>query len=158
MDHKKNLEKEIKMMWEQDPKKFKKRIIGEQKGIITSIIIAGFDKNIPIAYAINFTVDESKREIKTTHIRCPGDCQNGVELFYLGKADEIKKYVSNLGSNFNMSPEAFAKYLVNLEIKAGTPGVGPPIDLIVITKDGVKWLSRKKECTGCPEGYIEPIK
>ena len=79
-------------------------------------------------------------------LRCPGDCPNGVYSFFLGERSAIDRYVVDHGRALRMSPEDGAQFLVKLEIDAGAPGVGGPVDAVRVSSSGAEWLSVKPEC------------
>ncbi len=45
----------------------------------------------------------------------------------------------------SMSPEDGVRFFVQLEIDAGTPGVGLPIDVVRLDKNGIRWLNGKSK-------------
>jgi hypothetical protein len=119
---------------------------------LSEALIATFEGHEPVVSVIVFQgqADLSGRiglNVITTD--CPGvGCPSGVKIFYLGQGSAIQRYIDEHG--ISMLPEKAAPFLVGLEIEAGTPSVGPPIDVLKITKDGVSWISRKSDCTGSP--------
>lgn len=66
-------------------------------------------------------------------------------LLMIGTYDSIYKYLQ-LDTRFltkNISPEKKLTFLIGLEMVAKPESVGPPIDIIVLYKDGHKWLHFK---------------
>jgi hypothetical protein len=67
-------------------------------------------------------------------------------LTILGESRAIDQYVSQTPSYKKRQPIELVKKFVELEI-ADKPGVvGPPIDVLQITKTGVVWKQRKEGC------------
>jgi hypothetical protein len=67
-------------------------------------------------------------------------------LTILGESHAIEQYVSQTPSYKKRKPVELVEEFVELEI-ADKPGVvGPPIDVLQITKTGVVWNQRKQDC------------
>jgi hypothetical protein len=67
-------------------------------------------------------------------------------LTILGESRAIEQYVSQTPSYKKRPPIELVKEFVGLEI-ADKPGVvGPPIDVLQITKTGAVWKQRKRDC------------
>lgn len=82
--------------------------------------------------------------IQPTQLACPGDCPNGNLTFFLGQHKAIDKYIAEKGRQFAMSPEEAVKFMVQLEIGAKTPSVGPPIEVVGVDRNGIRWLPTTK--------------
>lgn len=139
----KAVKNELTKLRTEDPKLF----IDELKE--TTIIISCFENDQPVAIGIQFlgTIDgQGKILIRTKRLSCPGNCPKGTYTFFLGKTKAIENYVAIHGSNFTMSPEESVMFMVQLEINAKTPGVGPPIDVVRLNKNGITWLYGKAQC------------
>jgi len=124
-------------------------------GYVTLVLIAAFEGEQPVTSAIAFKGHEDppgRIGLTTSQLNCPGDCPGGVLTFFLGERSAIDRYTVKHGKNFDMSPEKAAPFLVGLEIGAGTTGVGPPIDVLKITKEGPFWIARKAGCADSPVG------
>lgn len=126
-----------------------KALFDRSLGKLPSVVVIGVDKGVPTAAAFHFEVrgnSGSLRDLSLRTLRCPGDCPNGVYTFSLGERSAIDRYVADHGRAFPRSPEEGAQFLVNLEIEAGTPGVGGPVDMVRVSPDDAEWLSVKPEC------------
>jgi hypothetical protein len=133
----------------------------QRTGGIISVLIAAFEGDQPVASAIRFKGQEdlSGRIVLTTNqLNCPGNCQGGVYVFYLGEYRAIQRYIVEHGKDFSMSPEKAAPFLVGIEISAGTTGVGPPIDVLKITAEGSFWIKRKLNCADSTVNRGEQVK
>ena len=132
------------------------RLAAEDKGLLErslrklpSVIVIGADNGVRAAAGFHFETqgnNHSPEELNLRTLRCPGDCPNGVYTFFVGERSTIDRYVAAHGRAFGMSPEDGAQFLVKLEIEAGTPGVGGPIDAVRVSSSGAEWLSVKPEC------------
>ena len=135
----KSLKEELARLRIEDPLLFQDSIEGDNAG--TAVLLAWFEKGEPVAVAIRFvgTVDpDGQLRIRTTRLACPGDCPGETYTFFLGHRKAIDKYVAEHGKDFAMSPEEAVSFLVNIEIDAKTPGVGPPVDAARLNKKGTK--------------------
>jgi len=74
-------------------------------------------------------------------------CQSQCDLLtILGESRAIEQYLSQTPSYKKRPPIELVKKFVELEI-ADKPGVvGPPIDILQITKTGAVWKQRKQDC------------
>ncbi len=137
-----SFQRELERLRYEEPSLFK-------KSRSVTVLLARYEKNQPIASGIQFLGEPGAKGtvlVKTKTLSCPGDCPRGQYIFYLGETSIVKKFMHESGHNLQMSPEEAVRFMVQLEIDAGTPGVGPPIDVLRLDKNGIKWLSRKKKC------------
>lgn len=140
----KSLREELSRLQTEEPLVFRHAIEGENAG--TTVLLAAFEKEHPVAIGMGFlgaADPDGKLTIRITRLVCPGDCPDGTYTFFLGHRKAIDKYVAEHGMHFAMSPEEGVRFLVQLEIDAKTPGVGPPIEVVRVSKNGVEWLSRR---------------
>ena len=139
-----SLRNELTTLRAEEPALFRHAVEGDSRG--TSILLACWENEEPLAIAIHFLGvldEEGKLTIRTTRLACPGDCPNGTFTFFLGHHTAIDKYASERGNRIPMSPEESVRFFVQLEIDAGTPGVGLPIDIVRLDRNGISWLSGK---------------
>jgi hypothetical protein len=132
------------------------KLAGEDKALLErslatlpSVIVVGVDGGVPAAAGFHFEVPGGgswPAELSLRTLNCPGDCPNGVYTFFLGQRSAIDRYVADRGRAFGMSPEDGAKFLVNLEIQAGSPGVGGPVDVVRVSSKRAEWISVKPGC------------
>lgn len=137
-----SLKEELLKLQIEEPALFRDSIEGDNAG--TTILFARFEKDQPVAIGIRFfgtAEPDGNLVVRTTRLTCPGDCPNGTYTFFIGHHKTIDKYVSEHGKHFAMPPEEAVRFMVQLEIDAKTPGVGPPIDTVRLDKNGVTWVS-----------------
>jgi hypothetical protein len=138
----KALEDELTKLRVEEPALFREAVEGDNRG--TSVLLARWENGEPAGIGLHFlpAVDvQGNLTIQTQRLACPGDCPRGTFTWFLGHRKAINKYVAERGNNMRMSPEDGVRFLVQLEIDAGTPGVGPPIHVVRLDGDGVTWLS-----------------
>ena len=129
------------------------KLLEEQGGTITSILLAAYEGDQPVAIGMSFRASEEtggRVRIAATRVACPGDCPDGVMFFFLGERRPIDRYIAEHGRDRLLPASSGAPFLVQLVIDGGSKFVGPPIDVIVIDRQGVSWPARKEGCGGAP--------
>jgi len=118
---------------------------------LTSVILTGLDPgDVPAAAGFHFERQlgpAGAPSLRAVFLACPGDCPGGVYTFFLGERSAIDKYISEHGKSFSVSPEEGALLMVETEVRAGTPGVGGPVDVLRAAADGTRWVRVKPECS-----------
>jgi hypothetical protein len=135
-----------------NPFLYSKLLEGED-GSITSILLAAYQGDQPVAIGIAFRASEEpggRVRITAERVTCPGDCPNGVMYFFLGERRPIDRYIAEQGRDRLLPAISGAPFMVQLVIDGGSKSVGPPIDVVVIDRGGVSWPARKKGCGGEP--------
>jgi hypothetical protein len=135
-----------------NPSLYAKSLEGEN-GTITSILLAAYEGDQPVAIGMGFRASEEpggRVRITATRVTCPGDCPNGVMYFFLGERRPIDRYIAEQGEDRLLPAGSGAPFLVQLVIDGGSMHVGPPIDVVVIDRQGVSWPARKEGCGGAP--------
>ena len=105
----------------------------------------GFERGSPYLYVRSFKCRLSSGQVVVEVERqgCQSQCDM---LTILGESRAIEQYVSQTPSYKKKPPIELVKEFVELEI-ADKPGVvGPPIDVLQISKTGVVWKQRKQDC------------
>jgi hypothetical protein len=129
------------------------KLLEERDRNITSILLAAYEEGQPIAIGMSFRASEesgARVGITATRVACPGNCPDGVMYFFLGERQPIDRYIAEHGRDRLMPASSGAPFLVQLVIDGGSKLVGPPVDVIVIDRQGVSWPSRKEGCGGAP--------
>jgi Proteasome subunit len=129
------------------------KLLEERDGTITSILLAAYEGDRPVSIGLSFRASEEtggRIRIAGTRITCPGDCPTGVEYFLLGERRPIERYIAEHGEDRLLPAGSGAPFMVQLVIDGGSKQVGPPIDVIVIDRQGVSWPVRKEGCGGAP--------
>jgi len=140
-----SLKSELSRLQREEPLVFSEAVESLDAG--TSILLASRENGEPVAVALRFlgaVRSDGHVEVDTVSLACPGDCRAGKYIFLVGSHKAIDAYVREHGSRFTMPPDEIVRFLVQLEIDAKTPGVGPPIDVAVIDTGGFRWISQKE--------------
>jgi hypothetical protein len=131
------------------------KLLEEQDGTITSILLAAYEGDQPVAIGMSFRASKEtggRVRITATRVSCPGDCPDGVMYFFLGERRPIDRYLAEHGRDRLLPASSGAPFLVQLVIDGESKLVGPPIDVMVIDRQGVSWPARKEGCGGAPAG------
>jgi hypothetical protein len=143
----KDLAEELRKLKLEVPQLYQK--LTGQKGALLKVLLAVFDGGMPRVVQLGFNqAVSSMGEITVTveQESCPGECDPGrINMFVLGDRRPIDAYLESGKADWK-SPEKAAKTMVEKVIAAGTPDVGPPVDVLRIDGDGARWIERKEEC------------
>ncbi|MCA1600695.1 MAG: hypothetical protein LC776_03275 [Acidobacteria bacterium] len=114
----------------------------------------GVEEGELVLYNRRFPVNDSIPNAVTVNIerrRCPGtDCPTGIvavyvqppkATFYTRLRQEFAGFEKGQGNLAEV-----ARRFVQMQIDARLPNVGPPIDLLRVTKNGPEWICQKPEC------------
>jgi hypothetical protein len=105
----------------------------------------GFERGSPYLNVRSYKCRMSSGQVVVEVERqgCQSQCDM---LTILGESRAIEQYVSQTPSYKKRKPIELVKQFVELEI-ADKPGVvGPPIDVLQISKTGAVWNQRKQDC------------
>ncbi len=109
----------------------------ENNNMVLSVVFAGLENGTPALYA---------RAFKTDGTILREDHPSGTFTLWMGKANAIEKFVGETKGRNLGTPADAVRRLIQLEIDDNEPSVGPPIDIVRITKDGAQWIQVKPEC------------
>lgn len=107
-------------------------------------IVAGFDNDIPFVFTVH------KNAVTLENSNEDGSVNYGA--LWRGETDPLNKLLSNFSFNADLTPlkdaADFAEFLVELTVKYTRfedkiSTCGGPIDIVVITKDYIKFLKHK---------------
>jgi hypothetical protein len=106
----------------------------------------GFERGSPYLYARSYrckTTSSGQIVIEIERQECVARCDL---LTILGKSRAVEKYISQTADYKKRPSIELARKFVELEIADEPDIVGPPIDILQITKTGAVWKQRKPEC------------
>jgi hypothetical protein len=105
----------------------------------------GFERGSPYLYVRSYRCKTSSGRIMIDVERqeCVAQCDL---LAILGKSRAVEKYVSQTADYKKRPPTELVRKFVELEIADEPDIVGPPIDILQITKTGAVWKQRKPDC------------
>ena len=101
-----------------------------------------------VVHPIEFRAHDTGSTIKVTHKRrnCPGDCDPVLEPFLFGQREAMDKYRNERTLNKDAGLAKYAEALIDAAIAAKPEAVGPPVDILHITRQGTSWPKVKPEC------------
>ncbi|HKQ03745.1 MAG TPA: hypothetical protein VJ464_01335 [Blastocatellia bacterium] len=89
---------------------------------------------------------ENAVEVDVERHNCPGkDCPFGIALVFAPKED-LEQFQRENPSFWNGNLIDATRKFVQKEIDKGLVHIGPPIDILRITKRGADWIQHKPEC------------
>jgi hypothetical protein len=136
--------------------------------IITSVIFVAVDKGVPVFFERDFSKNTSKSSLQDPvniiredmadalvdnqiQLNCRGACSN------CASCDAMEFIEKNAARGFALKPVDLAHFMVAYGALTSPKVVGPPIEVLRISKDGVaKWIQRET-CKKIPETE-EPMK
>jgi hypothetical protein len=110
----------------------------------------GVEQGILVLYSRRFVVSPSPDNAVSVHIerrRCPGtDCSSDVAYVLVGAAEFKKRFARENPDFWKGDVVESARKFVQMQIDAKVVDVGPPIDILRITKDEATWIQKKPAC------------
>jgi hypothetical protein len=106
----------------------------------------GFERGSPYLHVRSYmckTRSSGQIMIEVERQECVARCDM---LTILGKSRAVEKYISQTADYKKRPPIELARKFVELEIADEPEIVGPPIDILQITRTGAVWKQRKPEC------------
>ena len=135
----------LRRLREEMPDEFLKQI---SQGFVLHVTLAAFRYGRPVLEMREFFVEMNDRgglRLRVKRTSCPGQCSRETEVFGIGETDAMMREVRDV-SRFPPDLAAFGRDLVTRQIRATPEFVGPPVDVIRITANGVRWVHRKPSC------------
>jgi hypothetical protein len=112
---------------------------------ILQVAFFGFENGSPYLYVRSYKDQTSSAGIALEIER--RECQPRCDMLtILGKKRAAEKHLAQKPESRKKNPIELVKELVELEIAAEPEIVGPPIDLLKISKDGAVWIQKKMYC------------
>jgi hypothetical protein len=141
------LNKELNRLQAEDPSMYAKKVRAEE-GKVLSLAFVGFQKDESFALVRQFQAIESHPvSVHVSRQSCPGDCPDGVRMFFLGRYKAIERYMSRRSKDTpRLSLEEAVNHFIELEIGENPREVGGPVDILRIDKDGPRWIQKKDSC------------
>ena len=130
-----------------EPQTYFKKIEGGQ--LFLRLIVAGYERGKPLIFVRSFrALQYNPGQIGVAVIPddCLEDCQGEVVTKFLGESEAIDGLPEETGGFWKDGVAEGVRRLIETEIAARSEYVGPPIDIVRITKSGAQWIQRKKEC------------
>jgi hypothetical protein len=115
-----------------------------------TVIIAGLDHEELVLMVRTFRLVVSMSgalSVEIGRFACPGDCQAAFITVFEGRTEAIREYLRQNEHFLSYNDPATAvRGLVELEISKDPSFVGPPVDILRLTRQGAEWLQRKSLC------------
>ena len=110
----------------------------------------GIEKNIPILFfrriEFNFSISDSIF-INIEPKDCPGpDCSTGIAYFNTGPTELKMRFLKEYPNFWEGDLIDAAKKFIQMQMSIDSVGIGPPIDILRITKEEANWIQKKAEC------------
>lgn len=114
----------------------------------SEVVFFGVEGGIMVVHPIEFRAHDTVLTIKVTHKRrhCPGECDPVLESFLFGQREAMEKYRNETTFNKDAGLAKYSEALVDAAIAAKPETVGPPVDILHITRQGTSWAKVKPEC------------
>jgi hypothetical protein len=111
------------------------------------VMMGGWEGSIPVLYTLQLFVESSASGIRVRPSLNRVVGKTPPALLMGGEKDAASNYLEKNPAFEKEEPVKVIKKLIEVEIATGNPKVGPPIDIVRITKDGIEWIQRKPECS-----------
>lgn len=114
------------------------------------IVLARFERGEPHLGYIRFRAEPrgaEPRDVAATIQLCPGSCPTGSGAILVSPDDSAIASFSNSHPEYwtrDLGPQA--RQFVESQADGRFVEVGPPIDVLTVTKRGITWLARKPDC------------
>ena len=118
------------------------------QGFVLHVSLAAFRHGLPVLEMREFFIERNGStglRIRVKRTSCPGQCSREIEIFGVGETEVMMQAARKLRQ---VPPDlaALGSDLVTRQIRSTPEFVGPPVDVIRITADGVHWVNRKPSC------------
>jgi hypothetical protein len=131
-----------------EPDTYFKKIEGGQ--LFLRLIIAGFEKEKPLIFVRSFRAlqfNPGQIGVSVIPDDCLDNCKGAVVTRFLGESEAIEGLPEETADFWKAGLSDGVRRLIETEIAARSEYVGPPIDIVRISKSGVQWIERKPECS-----------
>ena len=137
----------LKTLKEERPDFYRKEVKGRN---VLQIAFAGIQKRKPVFFMRHLkAVDKGGYPgIAIFKKSCPGDCRHGKVIAYLGQTGALDSHMSDSGEVWKDGYVEGIRELITLQMEAEPEQVGPPIDILLIKRQGARWIQVKSECPG----------
>jgi hypothetical protein len=128
------------------------------KSPVYTVIVGGLDEKGELVLMVRtfrfITSTADALSVAVGRFSCPGDCQVPFITIFEGRTGAIKNYLEEHELFLHFAdPVTAVRDLVELEISKDPSSVGPPVDVLRMTKRGAEWVQRK---VLCPDIQLTP--
>jgi hypothetical protein len=114
---------------------------------VLQAIFAVRENDHPVLATVALVMN-SAGEIEPRGSYVDGSDARGPRLIYAGRQERIREYIKTHPRWIDDEAHDLVRKLVQVEIDAGSPFVGGPVDVISIDRAGARWIELKSACTG----------
>jgi hypothetical protein len=114
-------------------------------GITLKTVIGGMEGSVPVLFAQEFFVKLSNGTMQL-HGNSNRFIKSKPFLLMAGEYDAISEFLDRNPEFEQEEPVKKVLKLIEVEIATGNPKIGPPVDVVRITKRAIEWIQRKPEC------------
>jgi hypothetical protein len=116
------------------------------------LLFVGIQNRVPLILGVDFHYRKSDASAFAAagEIRVCGATSDACTHLVIGRTDAISNFTKKKGSMdylARVKPVVGVERLIQMEIDEEPDDVGPPIDILRITKRGDTWIRRKRQCT-----------
>ncbi|HEV7747357.1 MAG TPA: hypothetical protein VGO56_20335 [Pyrinomonadaceae bacterium] len=116
------------------------------------LLFVGIQDRVPLILGVDFHYRKSDSNVlvQAGEIRTCGATSDACTHLVIGRTDAISNFSKQKGSMdylARVKPVVGVERLIQMEIDDEPDDVGPPIDILRITKRGAQWVRRKRQCT-----------
>jgi len=120
------------------------------KNPVHTVIIVGLDDGKLVLMVRTFRLiisPSGSLSFEIGRFTCPGDCRTSFITIFEGQTGAIRNYLQDHALFLYFAdPVAAVRDLVELEISKDPSSVGPPVDILRLTKKGAEWVQKKPLC------------
>jgi hypothetical protein len=124
-----------------NPELYRTHISGKQ---LVSVVLSSFDKDVPLVIYRGFELeekDDGSLEVSVIAHACPDECQDVFFYLFLGEREAIDRHLAATPGFWMGGMAAGVRKLVELEMRDKPLTVGPPLQLVRLTREGAQWLA-----------------
>lgn len=140
------LDAEILVLREKSFPTYREKIEGK---IFLRILVAGFDKGKPALYVRQFRLGQTSEKgvgVVVINDDCDRKCKGENVTRFLGETAAIDGLPEETKDFWKTGLAAGVTSLIETQIAAREEYVGPPIDILQITKKNAVWIRKKDSC------------
>jgi hypothetical protein len=120
------------------------------KSPVHTVIVGGRDNGELVLMVRTFRLiisPSGSLSFSVGRFACPGDCRVPFITIFEGRTMAIRKYLQQHELFlYYADPVTAVRHLVGLEISKEPSSVGPPVDILRLTRKGAEWIQRKALC------------
>jgi hypothetical protein len=127
---------------------------------VHTVIVGGLDNGELVLMVRSFRLIVSPSgslSFEIGRFACPGDCRTSFITIFEGQTEAIRNYLQDHELFlFFADPVSAVRNLVELEISKDPSSVGPPVDILRLTRKGAEWVQKKPLCPDIQNGPVLP--